>query len=202
MLTATVTTRGTSPYSPSFKHNVPKKPKELDDAHDERTWRHHCHVDKSGNVCIPGMAFKFALMATAAYSSQKIEGKGQQTYTKHMTAGLHIVDELIPIGHKFKDIPEDSIGANGKPNPYCIIINAHSNGKRGSGSRVNRRFPIFQDWSCKFTVYILDSTITREVFERYMTDAGRFNGMGRFRPSQGGTNGRFIVEKIVWSEEE
>lgn len=198
MRSAHVKIESASPYSASRKHDAPKLTKEDSGDYDARTWREHCHVNERGDVCIPSMAFKFALMQAAAYNSDKIQGKGNSTYTKHITSGVQFAEVLIPIGHKFKDIPQHS--SNGKANPFCIVINAHPGGKRGDGKRVPRRYPIFDTWSCKFTVWVLDSALPNEVIERYLKDVGRFMGVGRFRPSVGGTNGRFNVVSIEWEE--
>jgi hypothetical protein len=50
------------------------------------------------------------------------------------------------------------------------------------------------------TVYILDDTITKKVFEIHIKEAGKFKGVGRFRPSNNGFYGRFEVIKIEWKE--
>jgi hypothetical protein len=47
---------------------------------------------------------------------------------------------------------------------------------------------------------IFDDTITKEVFERHLTEAGRFVGIGRFRPENGGIYGRFTAGPFSWSE--
>jgi len=47
------------------------------------------------------------------------------------------------------------------------------------------------------TFYILDEIITKEVFERTLTMAGQFIGIGRFRPQNNGFYGRFEVVMVI-----
>jgi hypothetical protein len=44
----------------------------------------------------------------------------------------------------------------------------------------------------------LDETITRDVLERHLIDAGNFIGIGRWRPRMNGLYGRFNAEIINW----
>ncbi len=81
-----------------------------------------------------------------------------------------------------------------------IVIPAHSGGKRTDGTRVFRSFPIIPEWSGVLQVYVLDDIITKDVFERVVRECGQFNGIGRYRPQNGGVNGRFKVLKLEWSE--
>ena len=74
-------------------------------------------------------------------------------------------------------------------------------GVRGGGKRVWKYFPIVHVWKLKVTVYILDDTITKDVFERHFKEAGRFIGVGFYRPQRGGTNGRFAPTHFDWQEE-
>ena len=55
-------------------------------------------------------------------------------------------------------------------------------------------------WNGVATVYILDETVTKDVFEKHVKEAGRFIGMGRFRPKNNGFYGRFKPTKFEWKE--
>jgi hypothetical protein len=55
-------------------------------------------------------------------------------------------------------------------------------------------------WAATFDVIVLDPIISAEIFEEMLTMAGMFIGIGRFRPEKGGTNGRFRVESIKWTD--
>jgi hypothetical protein len=189
MKTAIVTLSSASPYSQSrlfTKHDVPALEKESANDYDVRNWRHHQHADaKTGIVYIPPMALKNCLMEAAQYLGEKIPGKGNATWTKHFTAGL-LCSEPVSLGvHKDKTESETFM--------------CHADGKRGSGTRVARTFPVIREWTGTATFYVLDETITREVFARYIEEAGKFIGIGRFRPRNGGFYGRFFAEVTDWS---
>ena len=72
-------------------------------------------------------------------------------------------------------------------------------GIRGSGKRVEKCFPVIPSWTGEVTFYVLDETVTQEVFKNILEQAGAFIGIGRFRPRNNGFYGRFKVESIVWS---
>jgi hypothetical protein len=74
-----------------------------------------------------------------------------------------------------------------------------SDGKRGSGKRVDRCFPVVHEWKGDVQFHILDDVITPDVFEQHLKDAGNFIGIGRFRPRNNGYYGRFKVNKIKWA---
>lgn len=175
------------PYSQSAPFLSKKKDKEKDDAFEERVWRERMTVNKDGIVCIPSMGFKMAMADAAAFNSKKIPGKKNATYTKHFRSGL-VVLENIPLGIHRDDV-------KGEP----VYVNA--DGKRGSGTRVWRIFPVIPHWEASVPVHILDDTITEEVFAEYLAEAGSFIGLGRFRPQNGGIYGRFKVRKIDWQVE-
>jgi hypothetical protein len=69
---------------------------------------------------------------------------------------------------------------------------------RGSGKRVKRTFPVVPKWEGAVVFAILDETITRTVFEEHIKAVGMLVGVGRFRPENGGMNGRFEVVSIDW----
>jgi hypothetical protein len=174
------------PYSQSRMHDSPKLDREAADAYEQRTWREKCTVNDHGEICIPAMALKQMLDASAKLLGIQIPGKGKNTYTKHFKAGVICHDD-VPLGVRKEDVEP-------------ITINANADGVRGSGKRVKRTFPIIPQWSGTARFVIFDDTITKEVFERHLTEAGRFVGIGRFRPENGGIYGRFTPGPFSWSE--
>ena len=175
-----------SPYSQSRKHDTPKPDKETHDDYEKRTWRNKCTTDDEGNVVIPAMAFKQALDGVAKRMGIQIPGKGKATYTKHFVGGV-ICEADVPIPYNKDTIPS-------------ITISANSDGVRGSGKRVSRTFPQVPEWKGTARFVVLDDTVTTEIFEKHLTEAGRFIGIGRFRPEKGGLNGRFRPTAFRWSE--
>lgn len=181
------TLKSASPYSQSKnynKENVPPLEKEGHDAYERRTWRERCHYAKDGEIYIPPMAFKNCLSEAAKYLSISIPGKGKSTYTKHFESGVMVLD-TIPLGiHK-----DDVLGEE-------FFVPA--DGKRGGGKRVYKTFPCVQEWEAEVAFYILDETITEKVFHQHLEEAGKFIGIGRFRPRNNGFYGRFEVLKVKW----
>lgn len=186
MRQVTVTIRGISPYSASRIHDTPRLDKEGHDDYDRRTWREKANTDRDGTVVIPAMAFKQALSAAAKKLGLQIPGRGKSTYTKFFEADVICLENARLGIHKDATLP--------------ITINANADGVRGSGKRVPRTFPVVEQWATKATFAIMDDTITRAVFEKVMAAAGLGVGVGRFRPENGGINGRFACEAFDWHE--
>ncbi len=188
MRTAVVHLESVSPYSQSRHYEAEKAPKETgqETAKDleKRTWRERCHATEDGRIFIPPMAFKNCLSEAAKFLSLQIPGKGKATYTKHFEAGLLVVEGIT--------LPEKKDTVAGE----WLFVPA--DGRRGSGKRVEKCFPLIPKWSGVVQVHVLDGTISPEVFETHMKAAGNFIGIGRLRPRNNGFYGRFKVTKIEW----
>lgn len=184
MKTAVVTLESISPYSQSRPMDAPHLEKESPKDYEARCWRNRLHVDEKGQVFIPPMTFKNCLSEIAKYLGQKIQGKGQATYTKHFEAGVLVVDGLV--------LPLKPDEVEGE----WLFLN--SDGKRGGGKRVWKCYPKIPKWSGEVRFLIVDETITNSVFEQHIREAGNYIGIGRFRPRNNGYYGRFTVKKIVW----
>jgi hypothetical protein len=184
MKTAKVKLKSISPYSQSRHYETEKLPKELAKDYEARTWRERLHVNDSGKVYIPPMSFKNCLSEAAKFLGIQIPGKGKSTYTKHFEAGVLVTDALT------LDIKADEVKGE-----WLFVP---SDGVRGSGKRVNKCFPIIHEWAGEVTFFVLDETITEEVFTNHLQQAGAFVGIGRFRPRNNGFYGRFQVESVKW----
>lgn len=184
MKTAKVKLKSISPYSQSRHYETEKLPKELAKDYEARTWRERLHVNDAGQVYIPPMSFKNCLSEAAKFLGIQIPGKGKATYTKHFEAGVLVTDALT-LGIKADDVKGE----------WLFVP---SDGVRGSGKRVNKCFPIIHEWSGEVTFFVLDETITEEVFTNVLQQAGAFIGIGRFRPRNNGFYGRFQVESVKW----
>jgi hypothetical protein len=180
------TLEGVSPYGQSRHYDTEKLPKESAKDYEKRTWKGRCHTDEDGNVFIPPMAFKNCLAECAKYLSIQIPGKGKATYTKHFEAGVMVMDP-VPLGVHINDVKG-------------LWLFVPSDGRRGGSSRVEKCFPVFNKWQVQVTFYILDETITEEVFRHHLEEAGKFIGIGFFRPRNNGYFGRFEVKNILWDK--
>ena len=184
MRIAIATIEGVSTYSQNRCHDMPKLSKENSKDYEERTWRDRAHIDKDGCMFIPPMAFKNCLSEVAKYLSIQIPGKGKSTYTKHFEAGIMVVDPLV------LNVTKEEIEGQWLFLPV--------EGQRGGKKRVWKCFPVVHEWKGDVIFHILDDTITEEVFEQHLSEAGKMIGIGRFRPRNNGYYGRFKVNEIVW----
>ena len=182
--------KGMTPYSQSKTLDdevFPKIEKETHDEYDKRLWREHCtYIGDSDEVGIPSMALKMATDEACKRLGIQIPGKRSSTYAKYFVAG-QICEADVPLGIRRDDLEPITIWAN-------------SDGVRGSGKRVKRRFPYIRDWSAVARMAILDDMIPIPVYEKCFREAGRLIGIGRFRPEKGGLLGRFEVVKFEWNE--
>ena len=176
-----------APYSQSRNHEVPKLDKELWDDFDLRTWREHLHITEDGFVFIPPMSFKQCLDSAAQYLGLKIPGQGNKQWGKKFTSGVLVTEPLI-LPYKRDD----------EQNVTRERIYANADGRRGSNKRVWRNYPTIPKWGGRVTFHVLDDTITQEVFLQHLQEAGKFIGLGRFRPQNGGFYGRFKVQRVEW----
>ena len=183
---ATIELVSASPYSQSRHHGTEFLEKEGFDAYEKRTWRERLHVDEHGEIFIPPMAIKNCLTECAQFLSIKIPGKQNATYTKHFEAGLLVKDPVLLGIHKDQAIGESFF--------------VPADGKRGGGKRVFKTFPMVAKWDGTSVVYVLDDTITKDVFLNHLTQAGQFIGVGRFRPRKNGFYGRFGVKSLTWEK--
>lgn len=187
MIKCTFDIVGVSPFSFSAPIQSKKNTGEPHDDFEERTWRERIHADKNGEAFIPPMALKNCLSEVAKYLSESVPGKGKATFTKHFEAGILVLEPMM-LGIKAKDIDGER-----------LFVPA--DGKRGGGKRVFKTFPVLREWRTQASLYIFDPVIKPEKVLEYLVHAGKFIGMGRFRPRNNGFYGRFTIENFKHSEE-
>lgn len=178
--------KGISPLSFSRVLQSVKPKGETDEAFADRTWREHIHTDSKGAVVIPPNMLKACIADCAKYFSEKIKGKGNNTWSKHFEAGIMIVDPM-PLMCGGKPILVDAVKSE------RLFLNA--DGKKGGGTRVWRIYPYVTDWECAGQLFVFDPVFDGQTgkIQEYMEHAGQFIGMGRWRPRKGGMYGRFNV---------
>ena len=183
--TVTVSLKSVSAYSASAAIDMSQKlDKESHDAFENRVWNQRLNVMPDGVGCIPAMAFTKGLVAISKLLQETIKGKKGQTWTKHFTGGVLVTEPLV--------LPVTRATVIGEK------VFVPSDGKSGGGSRVWKTFPVVPKWSGDVTAYIINDTITPDVFEKYFREMGNLVGVGRFRPERGGFYGRFAVESFKW----
>ena len=195
MLKVTAHLIGVSPYSCSAPIQSAKKEGEKSDAYEERTWRERAHVDQDGHVFIPPTALKNCLSEMARYRSDSVPGMGKKTYTAFVEAGIMVTDPIVLLNHAGKPIKLADVG--------CDRLFVPADGKRGSGKRVWKNFPVVNVWQATVTFYVLEQVLINDIkrVQSYLEQAGKFIGMGRFRPRNNGFYGRWKVESFSATEE-
>jgi hypothetical protein len=193
MRTATAVLTGVSSYSQGRKVQTERTQQQDFKKFEEATWRERMHVDGSGNVFIPPMAFKNCLSDAAKFLSMRVPGKGQKTYGGIIDSGIMVVEPATVIGADKKPVKAESV-----PGEWLFVP---SDGKRGGGSRVDKCFPIIREgWSVTVNFILMNDMITDEIFTLHLESAGKFIGLGRFRPKNGGYYGRFLVSELKWTK--
>jgi hypothetical protein len=188
MKTAICLLESTNPYSQGRvidELEVPKLNKERPDDYDKRVWRHKMWATEDEHVYIPGIQFCNSLKEAAKYANEQIKGKGKATYTKHFEAGVMVLGRVV-LPDKIDDVRAER-------------LYVPSDGKRGSGSRVWKLFPLIPKWVGTVTYNILDDEITEDIFSRVLTISGTLIGIGRFRPRNWGYYGTFKANEILWT---
>lgn len=178
-----VTLKSTSAYGQSRFHNTEKLEKESHDDHEKRTWKERAHYNENGKMFIPPMAFKNCLSECAKYLSMQIPGKGKSTYTKNFVSGVMVMDPLI------LDATRETIKGR--------WLHVPSDGVRGGTKRVLKCFPYVDYWEGDVLFYVYDETITAEAFAYHLAEAGKFIGIGFFRPKNNGYWGRFSIASDI-----
>jgi len=184
MKTAIAHLKSVSPYTQCRHYDVEKLPKELAKDYEARTWRERLHVNDDGYVFVPPMAYKNCISEAAKYLGIPVPGKGKANYTKHFEAGVLVTEPLV--------LPVKKEDVKG------MWLFVPADGKRGGGKRVDKCFPTINEWSGAVTFHIFDDIITEDVFLQHLEEAGKFIGIGSFRPRNNGYFGRFAVEKLEW----
>ena len=142
------------------------------------------HSSDDGFVQIPPMAIKSGLVSAAKFGGQTIPGRGKSTYTKRFMSGILVFQ------HAVTNILAKAV------TPEWLMLSSTGTKGSGGGAIVPRCMPRIDDWHATVEVTILDDLIVDEIFKETFEDFGKFIGVGRFRPENGGFYGRFQVESI------
>jgi len=185
------TLKGIAPYSQSKPHLTEMFPGESHDDYRQRTWREHLHV-QNGEVFIPPSSIKNCLSEAAKFLSISVPGRGKRTYTSHVEVGVACIRPVV-LGIKSTDVQSET-----------LFLPA--DGRRGSGRRVWKTYPVINEWRGDVELLILDETTLQtsqrsgnSVLQDICEGAGQYIGLGRFRPRNNGWYGRFIVEDFAIS---
>ena len=184
---------GIAPYSQSKPHLTEMEPGESHDDFRKRTWREHLHKDKNGEVFIPPDAIKNCISEAAKFLSLSIPGRGKASYTKHIEAGVACIRPLM-LGIDASEVESET-----------LFLPA--DGRRGSGKRVWKSYPVIFTWESDVELVVLDETVLQTsqrgnytILQEVAEGAGQYIVLGRFRPRNNGFYGRVRVEHFKVEE--
>jgi hypothetical protein len=132
-------------------------------------------------------------------------GKGSKTFKAQTQSGLVVDQSFWPLIIGGKPIPYDPIKQLiNEPEFGLHELQVQEIGfnlfvkraKIGNNKHVRVR-PRFNEWSCAGTITVFDEMITREILTTILTFAGRYSGLGDWRPSSPkspGPYGKFTVK--------
>ena len=142
-------------------------------------WRERIPVNtETGNAMINPMALKKALDCTAKQYLGRVPGKGRKEYGKYFKCGVQCTS-VLDLGIK----PD-------KIQPQAMYVALPGQGRHW------KNFPKLDKWSCKTNIRVVDSTITEDVLKKCIEKAGETNGLGLFRPQNGGYWGTFTLKSF------
>lgn len=143
----------------------------------EKMAAYHAYIDDNGDYYIPSEHFKQCFVKGGAFVKGKV---GNATRSmKNIVAGQWIIPiEKIPF-RRFDEVDvRSAVNQNVK-------------------ARVITRRPKWNNWECQFVLHIDDDgLLTNETILSIMSYAGRFQGVGSYRPEHTGEFGRFMAEII------
>lgn len=146
-----------------------KRGKKVYDATEEaekKTYR-----TEDGKLYLPNTHFKASMVKASA----DFKMTGRKTYKDYVKAGVFIPTEQIILDQQDYEIHAEPV----------VIQRA----------RVMSWRPKFKQWSCTFTIDIVDEMINQTTLREILEMAGKYKGVGDYRPEYG----RFQIEswKVV-----
>ena len=118
---------------------------------------------KDGNPYEPADHLEAAFIKEAV--NYKIPGQGKKTFKDAIRAGVIIEPREIPISPGTWEIDE-----------RVVVI---------KGDRILRWRPRFNEWNLKFEIQVIDERITENILKEIVINAGKYVGIGDFRPKFG-----------------
>lgn len=128
-------------------------------------WRNALYSDEKIGIYEPSEHVWGSMIKAA--SNFQIPGRGKKTYKDLIKSGIVLEPDKIPLGKKEPD----------EIDKRPVVIR---------GSRILRQRPMMKEgWKLSFSVNILDEQLQPEVVKRILVHAGKYIGIGDFRPRFG-----------------
>jgi len=146
-------------------------------------WKKACYWDKEVGLYQPATHIEGALIKAAA--NFQITGRSKKTYKDLVKSAVFAQPEYIPFGFGKKS-PDDLLAKG--------LIQIHKAAVVVQRNRVERLRPMLPaEWKLTFTLQVLDDQLPKDALKEILDYAGRFVGIGDWRPRYG----RFLVSKFV-----
>lgn len=144
-------------------------------------------IDSNGNVLFDGFSDPFIpadmLRASLAESSKALKNRMGSAFDR----GVQVIDDF-PLEY---DGPKDCNGM------WEAGLYRNDGGSRGGGKLVwITRIAIPKGWQARFNLRCDSSQVELSVLEDMIRAAGRYIGMGSWRPANGGRFGRFTLDEF------
>jgi hypothetical protein len=177
--------RYSNPLDPLTKQHkaLTGKRKKTDDDQEailRSEWMGALYLMKKGKSSIVGM--QGANLDSSFFEGAKLDKNG----TLYKRA-VQVYEDVVPLEY---DGPKDI------EKLYEAGSFADIRGVKVGTARVMRCRPIFSEWALQCTVMIDETMFDVADFVRAATRAGRYIGIGDFRPGKRGTCGKFSVEVV------
>ena len=131
------------------------------------------YFSEDKKVCLPAVYLKNCI--TEASKQFKIIGKGKSTYSKIVASTVDIEPFMIEL----------------KSGKYEIFrISAVNPMTRG---RMMTERPKFNKWSAEFEIILNDPAVPINVINEILEQAGKYVGIGDWRPEKKGMFGKFMI---------
>jgi len=134
-----------------------------EDEAEKKTYR-----TEDGKLFLPSTHFKASMVKAAT----DFKMTGRKSYKEYIKAGLFIDEAEIILDQQKYEIFA------------CPVVIQRA--------RVMSWRPMFKEWSCEFTLELADEMLNITDVKQILEAAGRFKGVGDFRPE----HGRFIVKSF------
>lgn len=121
---------------------------------------------------IPAIYFRNTMIG--AGKQFQVQGKGKATYSKLIGSTVDVLPDKIPNNHTWDVLRVPAVNPNTK-------------------GRVMTERPKMDEWSCEFTIVLDDDSISMDTIIEILEHAGKYVGIGDWRPDKKGRYGKFRV---------
>jgi hypothetical protein len=134
------------------------------------------YKDDNGKVMLPSVYLKNCIVE--ASKQFKIVGKGKSTYSKLVASTIDISPFMIELDA-------------GKYEVFRIsAVNPMTRG------RMMTERPRFNKWKAEFEIILNDSSVPISVMNEILEHAGKYVGIGDWRPQTKGMFGKFLISEF------